>query len=34
MDGKQGQTIKVTNLSSKKLIYAQVISEGIVKINF
>ena len=34
MDGQQGQTIKVTNLSSKKLIYARVISEGIVKINF
>lgn len=34
MDGKQGQMIKVANLSSKKLIYAQVLSEGIVKINF
>lgn len=34
MDGKEGQMIKVANLSSKKLIYAQVISEGIVKINF
>lgn len=34
MDGQQGQTIKVTNLNSKKLIYARVISAGIVKVNF
>lgn len=34
MDGQQGQTIKVSNLSSKKLIYARVISAGVVKINF
>lgn len=34
MDGQQGQTIKVKNLSSKKLIYAQVVSMGIVKVNF
>ncbi len=34
MDGQQGQTIKVSNLSSKKLIYARVISAGIVKVNF
>ena len=34
MDGQQGQTIKVTNLKSKKLIYAQVISAGVVKVNF
>ncbi len=34
MDGKKGQTIKVRNLSSKKLIYARVISPGIVKVNF
>ena len=34
MDGQQGQTIKVKNLSSKRLIYARVISAGIVKVNF
>ncbi len=34
MDGQQGQTIKVSNLNSKKLIYARVISAGVVKINF
>ena len=34
MDGQQGQTIKVKNLSSKKLIYARVISAGTVKVNF
>lgn len=34
MDGQQGQTIKVTNLNSKKLIYARVISAGIVEVNF
>lgn len=34
MDGQRGQTIKVRNLSSKKLIYAKVMSSGIVKINF
>jgi len=34
MDGQQGQTIKVKNLNSKKLIYARVISAGIVKVNF
>lgn len=34
MDGQKGQTIKVRNLSSKKLIYAQVVSSGIVKVNF
>lgn len=34
MDGQQGQTIKVTNLNTKKLIYARVISPGMVEINF
>lgn len=34
MDGQQGQTIKVQNLNSKKLIYARVISTGIVRVNF
>jgi len=34
MDGQIGQTIKVKNLNSKKLIYARVISAGIVKVNF
>jgi len=34
MDGQQGQTIKVSNLSSKKLIYARVVSAGIVEIDF
>lgn len=34
MDGQRGQTIKVKNLSSKKLIYAKVISSGVVKVNF
>lgn len=34
MDGQQGQTIKVENLNSKKLIYARVISSGVVKVNF
>jgi len=34
MDGQQGQTIKVKNLNSKKLIYARVISAGTVKVNF
>lgn len=34
MDGKQGQTIKVKNLNSKKLIYAQVVSAGVVKVNY
>lgn len=34
MDGQQGQTIKVSNLSSKKLIYARVISAGVVEVNF
>ena len=34
MDGKKGQTIKVQNLNSKKLIYARVVSHGIVKVNF
>jgi len=34
MDGLQGQTIKVKNMSSKKLIYARVVSPGMVKINF
>lgn len=34
MDGQQGQTIKVQNLTSKKLIYARVISAGVVRINF
>ena len=34
MDGKQGQTIKVKNLSSKKMIYAQVVGEGTVKVSF
>ena len=33
MDGIQGQTIKVKNMSSKKLIYAQVVAPGKVKIN-
>jgi len=34
MDGQKGQTIKVSNLNSKKLIYAQVISAGVVKVNY
>lgn len=34
MDGQQGQTIKVKNFSSKRLIYARVISAGVVKVNF
>lgn len=34
MDGQKGQTIKVSNLNSKKLIYARVVSAGIVEINF
>lgn len=34
MDGQQGQTIKVANLNSKKLVYARVVSAGIVEINF
>lgn len=34
MDGQQGQTIKVKNLNSKKLIFARVISAGVVKVNF
>lgn len=34
MDGLQGQTIKVKNLSSKKLIFAEVISAGTVKVHF
>lgn len=34
MDGQHGQTIKVSNLNSKKLIYARVISAGIVEVNF
>ena len=34
MDGRQGQTIKVSNLNSKKLIYGRVISAGIVEVNF
>ena len=34
MDGQQGQTIKVKNLNSKKLIYARVISAGVVRVNF
>lgn len=34
MDGLQGQTIKVKNMSSKKLIYARVVSPGMVRINF
>jgi len=34
MDGQQGQTIKVSNLASKKLIYARVISAGVVEVNF
>ncbi len=34
MDGQQGQTIKVSNLKTKKLIYARVISAGVVKVNF
>lgn len=34
MDGRQGQTIQVKNLSSQKLIYAQVVGVGRVKINF
>ncbi|GMR15790.1 MAG: hypothetical protein BMS9Abin31_0080 [Gammaproteobacteria bacterium] len=34
MDGQQGQTIKVANLSSKKLIYARVISAGVVKVDY
>ena len=34
MDGQQGQTIKVKNLNSKKLIYARVVSAGTVRVNF
>ena len=34
MDGQRGQTIKVKNLNSKKMIYARVISTGTVKVNF
>jgi flagella basal body P-ring formation protein FlgA len=34
MDGRQGQTIQVKNLSSQKLIYAQVVGTGMVKVNF
>lgn len=34
MDGQQGQTIKVKNMNSKKLIYARVVSAGIVKVNY
>lgn len=34
MDGRQGQTIKVKNLASKKMIYAQVVSNGVVKVNY
>jgi len=34
MDGLQGQTIKVKNLSSKKLIFAEVVSAGTVKVHF
>jgi len=32
MDGQQGQTIKVRNLNSKKLIYARVVSAGVVEV--
>lgn len=34
MDGRQGQTIQVKNLNSQKLIYAQVVGSGMVKVNF
>lgn len=34
MDGQHGQTIKVKNLSSQKILYARVISVGTVKVNF
>lgn len=34
MSGQRGQTIKVKNLSSKKLIFAKVMSYGIVQVNF
>ncbi len=34
MDGKQGQTIRVQNLKSKKLIYARVVSSGMVEVEF
>lgn len=34
MDGRKGQTIKVANLNSKKLLYAQVISAGVVRVNY
>lgn len=34
MDGQQGQTIKVSNLNSKKLLYARVVSAGTVEIIF
>lgn len=34
MDGQRGQTIKVKNLSSKKMLYARVVSTGTVKVNF
>lgn len=33
MDGRKGQTIKVTNLSSKKLLFARVIGPGLVQVN-
>lgn len=32
MDGQRGQTIKVKNLNSKKLIYAKVVATGMVKV--
>lgn len=34
MDGRRGQTIQVKNLSSQKRIYAQVVANGMVKVNF
>ena len=34
MDGQQGQTIRVQNLKSKKLIYARVVSSGVVEVSF
>ncbi len=34
MDGFKGQTIKVSNLNSKKLLYAQVVSAGVVRVNY
>ncbi len=34
MDGEKGQTIRVQNLKSKKLIYAEVVAAGLVRVHF